>query len=231
MRYHRTLLLTTMLTALCACQSVRTVYDANGQAVKETDGATISDLNSRFEKEFQSSFSERKTDSGVPQTSSNKVSSFQKYLDESRKIDSEYRTRSYDGLKRDDSRSVAYAGASADTRYARDNDRREKDSTIAYGSDMRPDFMNETHGISHAHRYSSDHTHRSSMDGLAAPGYRGTVYDTSADSGYNRNNPDWYVEDRREKTPQPTITGYREYYRKTIMDTRSLLGRDKKPDE
>lgn len=231
MPYRRCSILLLSLTALCACQPVRTVYDENGQVLEESDAATVSDLNSRFEKEFQSSFTERKNSSGVPQTTSSRVSSFQKYLDDSRRAGSDYATHSYAGVKRDDSRSVAYTGASADTRYARDNDRREKDATIAYGSDMRPDFMNTTHGISHSQRYGAEHEQRSAMDGLAAPGYRGVVYDTAADTGYARSDSDHYIENRRDKTPQPTITGYRDYYRKTIMDTRSLLGRDKKAED
>ena len=112
---------------LGACTPVRTVYDKYGEEVKESDGATQSDLNSRFEKEFESAFMEKKGKDGVPQTSSNRVSSFQKQLDESRKIQDEYHTKSYGAIRENDSRSVIYSGAGADSRYSRDSDRREKE--------------------------------------------------------------------------------------------------------
>lgn len=218
------------LLILCACEPVRTVYDSNGQEVEESEGATISDLNSRFEKEFQSSFMEKKTESGVPQTSSGKVSSFQKYLDDSRRLNKDYTTRSYGDASRNDLRSSTYADA--DTRYARDNERYDKEAKVAYSTDMRPDFMNDSRGISHSSRYSgADDSHRSAMDGLAAPGYRGHEYDVTADAGYAHGDTDHYVEGRRDKTPAPTITNYRDYYRKTIQDTRALLNREKKAEE
>lgn len=213
---------------LCACTPVRTVYDQYGQEVKESEGATQSDLNSRFEKEFESAFMEKKGQDGVPQTSSNRVSSFQKHLDDSRRMQDEYLTKSYGALRENDSRAVIYSGA--DARYSRDDDRREKERKMAYGSDMRPDFMNPTHGISHSSRYGVDSTHRSSMDGVAGPGYHDSTYATPA-ADYDRDDANWYVEDRRDKTPQPTITNFREYYRQSIKSTRELLGRDKKAED
>ena len=215
---------------LCDCTPVRTVYDQYGQEVKESEGATQSDLNSRFEKEFESAFMEKKGQDGVPQTSSNRVSSFQKHLDDSRRMQDEYLTKSYDARRENDSRSVIYAGASADSRYSRDADRREKDRKMAYGSDMRPDFMNPTHGISHSSRYGVDSTHLSSMDGVAGTGYHDAAYATS-EADYDRDDANWYVEGRRDKTPQPTITNFRDYYRQSIKSTRELLGRDKKAED
>ncbi len=218
------------LILLGACTPVRTVYDKYGEEVKESDGATQSDLNSRFEKEFESAFMEKKGKDGVPQTSSNRVSSFQKQLDESRKIQDEYHTKSYGAIRENYSRSVIYSGAGADSRYSRDSDRREKDRKMAYGSDMRPDFMNPTHGISHSSRYGADSSDRSSMDGVQAPRYHDSSYATTG-SAYSTADSDWYTEARRNKTPQPDITNFRDYYRQSIKSTRELLGRDKKAEE
>ena len=215
---------------LCACTPVRTVYDRDGQEVKESEGATQSDLNSRFEKEFESAFMEKKGQDGVPQTSSNRVSSFQKQLDESRKIQDEYHTKTYGAVRDNDMRSVIYSGANADSRYSGDSDRREKERKMAYGSDMRPDFMNPTHGISHSTRYGVDSSSRSSMDGVTGPAYRDSAYATSS-SDYSTEDSNWYVEGRRDKTPQPTITNFRDYYRQSIKSTRALLGRDKKAED
>lgn len=215
---------------LCACTPVRTVYDQYGEKVNESEGATHSDLNSRFEKEFESAFMEKKGKDGVPQTSSNRVSSFQKRLDESRRIQDEYHTKTYGAVRENDSRSVIYSGATADSRFAEDSNRREKDRKMAYGSDMRPDFMNPTHGISHSSRYGVDSSDRSSMDGLAGPGYRDVDYATS-ESDYSTSDSNWYVEGRRDKTPQPNITNFRDYYRQSIKSTRELLGRDKKAED
>ena len=215
---------------LCACTPVRTVYDRDGQEVKESEGATQSDLNSRFEKEFESAFMEKKGQDGVPQTSSNRVSSFQRQLDESRKIQDEYHTKTYGAVRENDSRSVIYSGASSASRYSGDSDRREKERKMAYGSDMRPDFMNPTHGISHSSRYGVDSSNRSSMDGVAGPAYRDSAYGTSS-SDYSTEDSNWYVEGRRDKTPQPTITNFRDYYRQSIKSTRELLGRDKKAED
>lgn len=215
---------------LCACTPVRTVYDQYGKEVKESEGATQSDLNSRFEKEFESAFMEKKGQDGVPQTSSNRISSFQRQLDESRRIQDEYHTKTYGAVRENDSRTVIYSGATADSRFSRDSDRREKDRKMAYGSDMRPDFMNSTHGISHSSRYGVDSSSRSSMDGLAGPGYRDVGYATS-ESDYSTGDSNWYVENRRDKTPQPDITNFRDYYRQSIKSTRELLGRDKKAED
>lgn len=215
---------------LCACTPVRTVYDKYGDEVKESEGATQSDLNSRFEKEFESAFMEKKGKDGVPRTSSDRVSSFQRQLDESRKIQDEYHTKAYGAVRENNSRSVIYSGAGVDSRYSADSDRREKDRKMAYGSDMRPDFMNPTHGISHSTRYGVDSSNRSSMDGMTGPGYHDSVYSTS-ESEYATSDSSGYVEGRRNKTPQPDITNFREYYRRSIESTRELLGRDKKAED
>ena len=222
---NKILLLTVTAALVCSCTPVRTVYDANGNEVKEREGATVSSLNSHFEKEFQSSFMERKGKNGVPQTSSNRVSSFQKDLDNSRKMNNEYLTKAYGAVRDNNSRTAIYAGASSSSRYSRDRDRREKDRKMAYGTDMRPDFMNSSHGISHSSRYGANSQSRSSADGSSASGISGRTYSTGR-SGYSTEDTNSYVAGRRGKTPRPKITNFRDYYRQTIESTRSLLGRD-----
>ena len=89
----------TLALLLCctACTPVRTVYDEHGNVVKDDDdGGGEKDLMSTFEKRFDAAFSEQKTKDGVPQTTSSKVSPFQRELDDARRIDKPYATGSFD---------------------------------------------------------------------------------------------------------------------------------------
>lgn len=212
---------------LSACESVRTVYDRDGREVEEHEGATQSDLTSRFQGEFNAAFRENRDANGVPQATSGRVSSFQSALDNSRRNNNEYLTQEYGAATRNDSRNVIYAGSNA--RYAGEDNRRERERRMAYGNNLRPDFMNETHGISHSQRYGPDASSRSSMDGVAASRAAGSSSYSGQSAGYSHTDSNSYVENRRNKTPQPQITNFREYYRQTINSTRSLLGRDNPP--
>ena len=73
------LLLTALLCGV-GCTPIRTVYDAQGNEIKQDDSpGGEKDLMTTFEKRFEESFKVTKTKDGVPQTTSSKVSSFQRY--------------------------------------------------------------------------------------------------------------------------------------------------------
>lgn len=217
-------LLLWMLTGLLlvACQSVRTVYDENGQVVKDEEPGGEKDLMSHFESQFNASFSESRTKDGVPQATSSKRSRFQKDIDAARRGDKEYVTQAFGGIERQDSlRSVSFAGADKDFTGGKAYDGLK---TSSISRDLRPDFMNETHGISHADSY-MDHSLRSDSEGSSAL-LSNRVFSTHA-SGFQKDRQSGYIETRRNRTPEPRIMDYREYYRKTIEETRTMLGRDK----
>ena len=214
------------LSAVLACASctpVRTIYDDQGNIVKDEPGGE-KDLVSTFEKRFNDSFSERKTQDGVPQTSSSKVSSFQRQLDDARKIDKPFATGSFDTGKQLDLRSDGFAGAGK--RFSSGKDGIERTSNSMYSTDLRPDFMNESHGISHSRRYrGADETSRSAMEGIARDDRSKSHY-LNESSPYSTSQGNNYVEGRRDKSGQPTIMNYQEYYRQHRNSVRQLLGRD-----
>lgn len=217
----RLFFLLTVLPAMVSCEPVRTVYDANGKKV-DPDSAMQGgekDLSSHFEKQFSESFSEQKSEDGVPITRSNRVSSFQKDIDAARKEDKQFTTKSFLGGRGSDLRSVDFAGHKqfSDKRY-------DAGGRVAYHTDDRPDFMNETHGISPAHRYrsSTDNRYAGESRDLAS---RDRVYDTN-ESRYNGAAPNGYVETRRDRTPEPDITDFKDYYRKSIESTKQMLHRE-----
>lgn len=204
---NKTLLLLPLL--LCACQSVRTVYDENGNVVEDRDGANFTDLQSHLEKGWDNSFSETKGAEGVPTAQSHKVSSFQKELDASKRMDKEYSTSVFgDSNKSSDLRGKVASGI-RDSQYADAKSSYDVTKNAPYGTDMRPDFMNETHGISHSSRYADAET-RSPLADTAPLGIRDRIYSTNADV-YSRDEVDNYVEYRRNKTEQPTIIDFRDY--------------------
>ncbi len=220
-------LLTLVLAALLCgsgCTPVRTVYDANGNEVKDDDSGGEKDLMSTFEKRFDAAFSEKKTADGVPQTTSSKMSSFQRELDEARRIDKAFATSRFDTGRHLDLRSDSYAGAAK--KFISGKDSLERTPSSLYSTDLRPDFMNESHGISHNKRYDVQRDARSSMEGkvLSTNNYQLSDYEpytTSQESGY--------IESRRFKTEQPTIIKHTEYYRQYKHGIRALLGRDNDP--
>ena len=214
------------LSAILACASctpVRTIYDDQGNIVKDEPGGE-KDLVSTFEKRFNDSFSEHKTQDGVPQTTSSKVSSFQRQLDDARKIDKPFATGDFDTGKTLDLRSDGFAGAAK--RFDSGKDGIERTANSMYSTDLRPDFMNDSHGISHSNRYQgADKDSRSTMEGMALNDRSKSHY-LSDSIPYSTNQSNHYVEGRRNKTEQPTIKNYQEYYRQHRNSVRQLLGRD-----
>lgn len=225
---HRALITTTLAALLCstACTTVRTVYDSQGNEVKDDEPGGEKDLMSTFEKRFDASFTEKKTKDGVPITTSGKVSSFQRELDDARKIDKTFATSSFDTGKRLDLRDEGFAGSSR--RFSTGKAGIEKTTNTMYSTDLRPDFMNETHGISHAKRYSADAGDRSALEGITLDERNRTHYLTD-DEPYTTSQENDYVQRRRNKTKQPDIIDYRDYYRQQRQGIRSLLGRDNEP--
>ena len=89
--------------------------------------------------------------------------------------------------------------------------------------------MNESHGISHSQRYGgASSADRSDMEGIARND-RSQTYHLTGDESYSTGESSTYVEGRRNKTPQPDIIDYRDYYRQHIHSVRQLLGRDNEP--
>lgn len=217
-----------LLLCCTACTPVRTVYDEQGNVVKDDDdGGGEKDLMSTFEKRFDAAFSEHKTKDGVPQTTSSKVSSFQRELDNARRIDKPFSTGSFDTGKHLDLRDDGFAGASK--RFTSGKDGIEKTGNSMYSTDLRPDFMNDSHGISFSDRYAgADHDNRSSMEGITRDDRSKTHYLTDYEP-YSTEQSNSYTEHRRSKTPQPTIIDHREYYRQHRNSVRQLLGRDNAP--
>lgn len=221
MNVKRVTLITLLLLSAVSCESVRTVYDANGNKVDDDAPSGEKDLMSHFEKQFQDSFSEEKSSDGVPISRSKRVSRYQQDIDEARREDKSFATRYYGGGKESGLRDTAFAGN--DKRFGGD-ERGEKDSRTAFSTDMRPDFMNESHGIDPTRRYRSSADDRSAFENTDLDS-RERGYITGR-SRYDGADPNGYVETRRDKTPQPDITDFREYYRQNIHSTRKLLGRD-----
>lgn len=210
-----------LLFALCACEPVRTVYDENGRVVDDRPKNGESDLSSHFEDEFNAAFTEEKVN-GVPTATSKRVSAYQKKLDAARREDKEYLTHDYKGkLGETNLRGTLF---SEDGKRWDGNKRMAKSDRQAYSTLARPDFMNETHGISHNSRNGANDASRMEA-GEHELGEHASRYSTNA-SRYHTADPNYYVAERRDKTPQPQITDFREYYRQSIKSTRALLNRD-----
>lgn len=223
----RGLLYSVLLSAavLSACESVRTVYDENGQEVKDDAPGGEKDLMSHFEAQFDASFSEKRSKDGVPQATSNKVSRFQKDIDAARRDDKQFSTGAFGGTGRSNLRTITFGGTDKEFSASR---KVYGDTGISSVSrDLRPDFMNDSHGISHNDSF-MDHSSRSASEGLQASG-TGLIFATS-EGDVQTSQQSGYFESRRNKSPQPKIMNYRDYYRKTIQETRTMLGRDKEAD-
>lgn len=217
----RSLLPALLLFTLCACEPVRTVYDANGRQVDDSPKMGESDLSSHFEDEFNAAFAEEKVN-GVPTARSKRVSQYQKKLDAARREDKEFITHAYAGdLSENKLRSNIFDG---NGKRWDGNKRFDKSDKQAYDTSWRPDFMNETHGISHNNRNSANDASRMETEDHDL-GERASRYATNA-SRYHTTDPNYYVEKRRDKTPQPEITDFRDYYRQSIKSTKALLNRE-----
>ncbi len=208
---------------LPACKSVRTVYDEGGNIVKESEheGANETDLVSAFEKRFDASFSEKRNAQGVPESTSQRVSSFQKELDKARSSDDDrYGTKIFGGSRRNESFSGRYETKSYGERKEYD----ARGTSSRYSTDMRPDFMNENRGLAHKDyqggeyaRYSGEGTYSSEA---------GRTYATHA-SSYHHSQESGYFESHRHDTPAPPIFDHKDVQTREIMNIRNILGRDK----
>lgn len=217
------LALTALLVAtLSSCESVRTVYDENGKVVEERDGARERSLNDYFEEEFDSNFTEKKNKDGVPEATSHKVSSYQKDIDAARRGDKEYATGTYNVGGTSDYAGKRFSGSAERFEGNKRYDGFAGDSP--YNPDMRPAFMSESKGVAR-----TAYTGHSSNDRYTA---EGTHYDASGkiyathDSGISTSDTSGYFESRKDKWGKPTIISSREYYKRTIEETRTMLGRD-----
>lgn len=216
------------LLYLPACETVRTVYDGYGNEVTERSGERS--LEDYMSETFDRDVTRTKNEDGVPVSGSNKVSRYQKDLDTARRDTTTYGTGSFSGVKtlsRD--KSFSGAGKQFDTGAA-------YSGTFAnrtYSRDLRPDFMSDTKGI-----YSREDTYRdvsradrAAGDGQAHASYgRDNIYGTST-ADVSRDTTSSYTESRRNKTPRPRIINHRDYYKKSLFETRALLGRDNPPEE
>ena len=223
----RILTILALAALLCntGCTPVRTVYDANGNEVQEDDAAGgESDLMSVYEKKFNESFAVKKTADGVPQTVSNKVSSFQRDLEKARGTTERFSTRDFDTGSGLDWKNKSFAGASKE--FNTGKTAYDKRSNSMFSRDMQPDFMNESHGISHSDRYLSTADNRSSAEGRIS---ETSSYYISETAPFSTNETDHYFESRRDKAGQPVIIDHREYYKKHRQGIRELLGRDNVP--
>ena len=227
LRRPATLLMLLALLGCTACTPVRTVYDSQGNEVKDDEPGGEKDLMSTFEKRFDNDFSEKKNADGVPVTTSGKVSSFQRELDNARKIDKPFATGSFDTGRQLDLRNDSFGGGSK--RFNTGKDDIARTGNDMFSTDLRPDFMNESHGISHSQRYRGASTaDRSDLEGIARNDRDESFY-LSGDEPYTTTQSNNYVEHRRDKSEQPTIIHYKDYYRQHINSVRQLLGRDNEP--
>ncbi len=207
---------------LPACKTVRTVYDESGNEVKqhEGEGARESDLFSAYEKRFDEAFSEKKNAQGVPEAKSRRVSSFQRELDSARDTDNPYATKSFGGTKESSLRDKGFNGSKV---YAGGKVYEGGSRQSAITRDMRPDFMNDNHGI--AHEDYKGPLGRSGSEGSYTKSFEET-YSTHA-SSYRREQESGYFESLRDQTPAPPIYDHRDTQTKEIMNIRNILGRDK----
>ncbi len=221
MKAHPVLCTFSLLAAalLPSCETVRTVYDEDGKEVKQSEGATMSDMYSRMDEKFNAAFSETRNAQGVPETKSKRVSSFQRDIDAARSADTPFATKSFG-----DRRSSDLAGRAFDGSKSFDGNKRfEGSRSSSISTDMRPDFMNESKGI--AHRDYKGDLGRYGAEGLYTDD-SGRSYGTHA-SNYGRDQESGYFESRRDKTPAPPIRDHRSEQTKEIMNFRNILGRDK----
>lgn len=211
---------------LSACETVRTVYDEAGNVVEEEESSGgEKDLYEHMNKQFNSTFSTKKNESGIPVTTSNKVSSFQRKIDESGRLDKEYSTKEYaEGREEYSTMRFSDRGKVFSTKEAYSGEfgkRLEKD--------MHPDFAKPSRGL-----YSTDAAYADGQLSSPLQGMKNRARDeryATKESSYSRDTTSGYVETRRDRTPPPRVYTRDEYYGKSIEDTRSLLGRDKEAEE
>lgn len=214
------------IVLLSACESVRTVYDEYGEVVDpNAPSGGEGDISSRLEKQFSSSFSEKKNDKGVPQAVSNRVSRYQQDLDASSRMDKEYGTRSYPGSK-DEVYTVSFSDSKKTYSTA---DAYSGAMGKAIDKDLHPAFATASRGV-----YGTDDSYVGGDSEAYQNGIRSAMdakkFSTD-ESYYSREMTSGYVETRRDNTPPPRVITRDQYYRKTIEQTRTLLGRDKETED
>lgn len=211
------------LLELAACTPVRTVYDENGNVVSDEPGGE-KDLMATFEKRFDAAFSEQKTKDGVPMTTSSKVSAYQRDLDEARRIDKTFSTGTFDTGSRLGLRDSSYDAAAKRFQTGKSDISRTTNSM--YSTALRPDFMNETHGISHNQRYAgASSTDRSQLEGLSRND-RSKSFSLTDYEPYTTDTESGYIETRRHKTKEPVIMDKQDYYRQFRGGLKGILGTD-----
>ena len=222
------LLLTALLCGV-GCTPIRTVYDAQGNEIKQDDSpGGEKDLMTTFEKRFEESFKVTKTKDGVPQTTSNKVSSFQRYLDASRRDETTFETGSFDTGKTLNLKDKNFGDSSR--RVLTGKDGIEKKTNSMFSTDLRPDFMNESRGLSYTRRYLTPSESASRLQGDMARDSGQPFYLGESTTAYQTDKESSYIETRRNKREAPTIIPYREYYRKNRMKGTDLLQREPKAE-
>ncbi len=216
------------LSLLQGCKSVRTVYDENGREVKESVPGQEKDLESYFNEEFASSFSEKKNKEGVPETTSAKVSRFQKDLDAARRSEKRFHTTAFSGIHDNDARAHSFDGSNKSFDA---NKAYEGTFSSNIDTQLRPAFMKEGKGLVRSESVYGgiSPTDRSPMEGADAA-ISGRPYATHA-SNISTSDRSGYFESRKERFGKPHIINYRQYYKKSIEETRTLLGRDKGTEE
>lgn len=206
-------LISLSLLLLASCESKRTIYNSSGEEVKERS----KDIT--LEERFGGSFDVKKNKQGVPEASSQKVSSFQGSIDATRAVGASESGKQFGGRADISELREKNYGARA-TEYG--GTKSYSDSTkSATTADSVPAFMKPGKGIERQD-YSAASKHvvdaEASYDAGAA--YEKTVSRTNRDQTSN------YFEGRRERTEQPVIISRDEYVRKTMEETRGMLGRD-----
>ena len=209
------------LVLLCACKSVRTVYDESGNVIHEREPGIEKDFSAHLEEQFDKSVTAKKNDQGIMQSYSDKVSRYQRDLDGSKRLDQSFITKEYAGARDSVLGNVSFGGK--DKKY---------NVTEAYpcnmGSaiekDLHPDFAKANRGV-YATEDSFIGAGTKSVDQGVESIDNGKSYSTHA-SVYTRDTSSGYVESRRDRTPKPRIITRDDYYRKTIEQTRMMLGRE-----
>ncbi len=198
-----------------SCESVRTVYDEDGQLVKERKPGE----NSSLEDRFTGGFDTKKNALGVEEANSKKVSSFQAAIDSSRDASSEssFQGLSYGKKETMDIRDKSFIESMSS--FA--GNKSVKDSSkSAYTPDDVPAFMKGGRGIT-PESYAGSSKKSSAGERVYNTGeaYERVMSSTSTGqrSGYFESKPE----------AQKTVYSQEEYAQKTIEDTRGMLQRDK----
>lgn len=209
---------------LGACKSERTVYDQYGNVVKESQPGQEKDIYSVMEERFDAAFSEKKNKDGVPESTSARVSRYQKDIDNARSEGKTFYTKSFNGVSESSFREKSFAESGKGFGGGKSLDIFKNSS---YSRDLRPDFMNGSHGIAHKD-YAGGHANKRS-------GAEDRSFDAAGrqvvthPSQYKPHTPSGYVQSREARREQPPIYDHRDQGKKNIEDTRRLMGRDESP--